>query len=132
MMKTRLAALSVALAAVAAPAFAHHSGAMFEPVKEVTLKGVIKEFQWTNPHAWIQINVPDASGKLVEWSIECASPNTMSRGGWKKGTLKPGDQVTIVTHPMKDGTSAGSLVSVTLADGSTLGFAGPAPAPKPQ
>jgi hypothetical protein len=130
-LKTRFLALSLALAIVLPPAFAHHSAAMFDAKKDVVLKGAIKEFQWTNPHAWIQIVVSDESGRATEWSIECGSPNTMSRGGWKPSTLKPGDQVTIVTHPMKDGTSAGSLVSVTLADGRVLGFNGPARVSKP-
>jgi hypothetical protein len=127
----RFLALSLVLASMIPSTFAHHSAAMFDARKDVVLKGSIKEFQWTNPHAWIQILVTDEGGRVTEWSIECGSPNTMSRGGWKPSTLKPGDQVTIITHPMKDGTAAGSLVSVTLADGRMLGFNGPAPAPKP-
>jgi hypothetical protein len=130
-LKMRFLVLSLVLATLIHPAFAHHSAAMFDAKKDVVLKGSIKEFQWTNPHAWIQILVTDESGRATEWSIECGSPNSMSRGGWKPSTLKPGDQVTIITHPMKDGTPAGSLVSVTLADGRALGFNGPAPAPKP-
>ena len=111
--------LSSALSA--AIAGAHHSTAMFERDARVTLTGVIKEFQWTNPHAWIQVVAPGPDGKPTEWSIECNSPNTLSRQGWKPSTFKPGDKVVIVVNPMKDGTHAGLLVTVTLADGRVLG-----------
>ena len=102
-------------------AVAHHSTAMFEPEKRVTLSGTITDFQWTNPHAWIQVTVAGADGKPAPWSFECGSPNTLSRQGWKPSTLKPGDPVTIVANPMKDGTSAGLMYTVTLADGRVLG-----------
>jgi hypothetical protein len=121
--------LALAFAALAAPglAGAHHSTAMFDVDKSVTLNGVIKEFQWTNPHAWIQIVAPGPNGATAEWSIECSSPNTLSRQGWKPSMLKPGDKVTIVANPMKDGTNAGLLVTLTLADGRVLGRAPAAP-----
>ena len=100
---------------------AHHSTAMFDVGKRVTLTGSLKVFQWTNPHAWIQIEVAGPDGKPVEWSIECSSPNTLSRQGWKKTMFTSGDKVTIVANPMKDGTNAGLLVTVTLPDGRVLG-----------
>ena len=111
-------------------AVAHHSTAMFEPEKRVTLSGTITEFQWTNPHAWIQITVAGTDGKPTDWSFECGSPNTLSRQGWKPSMLKAGDAVTIVANPMKDGTPAGLLYTVTLADGRVLGpgAANPPPA----
>jgi hypothetical protein len=130
-MKARLFGLMAAAAALASgPALAHHSFAMFDRDKNVTLNGTVKEFQWTNPHSWIQVNVPDASGALVEWSIECGSPNMLARQGWKSSVLKPGDKVAVLIHPMKDGTHGGSMVSVTLDDGRVLGQSGAAPAPK--
>ena len=91
------------------PAGAHHSTSMFEPEKRVTLVGTIKDFQWTNPHAWIQMTVTGPDGKAEDWSFECGSPNTLSRQGWKPSTLKTGDQVSIVANPMKDGTTAGLM-----------------------
>jgi hypothetical protein len=94
---------------------------MFEPDKRVTLTGVVKEFQWTNPHAWIQVTVTAADGTTTDWSFECGSPNTLSRQGWKPSTLKPGDEITLVANPMKDGTSAALMYTVALADGRTLG-----------
>ena len=111
------------LATLMAPhgAFAHHSTSMFEPEKRVTLTGAVKDFQWTNPHAWIQVSVTGADGKSSDWSFECGSPNTLSRQGWKPSTLKPGDPITVVANPMKDGTSAGLMYTVALGDGRTLG-----------
>jgi hypothetical protein len=117
------------LAAVApAAAVAHHSGAMFEPEKRITLSGTVTEFQWTNPHAWIQVTVTGHDGKPADWSFECGSPNTLSRLGWKPSTLKSGDKVSIVANPMKDGTHAGLMYTVTLADGRVLGPGAPSPA----
>jgi hypothetical protein len=117
------------IAGAASPAaVAHHSTAMFEPEKRVTLSGTITDFQWTNPHAWIQVTVSGADGEPTAWSFECGSPNTLSRQGWKPSTLKPGDPVTIVANPMKDGTSAGLMYTVTLADGRMLGPGAPAAA----
>jgi hypothetical protein len=115
------------LAALNAPAFAyaHHSTAMFEPEKRVTLTGAVKDFQWTNPHAWIQVVVTAADGTSADWSFECGSPNTLSRQGWKPSTLKPGDAITVVANPMKDGTHAGLMYTVTLADGRVLGPGAP-------
>jgi hypothetical protein len=121
--KKMLALAGVAVVSLAAaPAFAHHSFAMFDNAKNVTLEGTIKEFQWTNPHSWIQIMVKDGSGKEVEYSIEGGSPNGLSRGGWKRTSLKPGDKATVVIHPLKDGTNGGSLVTVTV-NGQQIGGA---------
>jgi hypothetical protein len=110
------------LAAVAAPAQAHHSFAMFEGQKTVTLDGTVKQFQWTNPHTWVQLIVKDASGKDVEWSIEGGSPNALARSGWKRTSLKAGDRAVVVIHPLKDGTDGGSLVSASV-NGATVGGA---------
>jgi Family of unknown function (DUF6152) len=111
-----IAAMSLA----AGPAFAHHSFAMFDSAKDVTLEGTVVEFQWTNPHSWVQVQAKDSSGKQVEWSIEMASPNSLARSGWKRTSLKPGDKVTLVVHPMKDGSAGGSLVSAAV-DGVKIG-----------
>ena len=106
---------------LAAPASAHHSFAMFDRDKQVTLKGTVKEFQWTNPHIFIQIMAPGAGGKLEEWSVEGGSPNMLFRQGWESTTFKPGDQVTLVINPLKDGGRGGNFVFGTLANGKTVG-----------
>ena len=111
----------VLLAGMALPVVAHHSFSMFDDKKEVVLKGVVKEFQWSNPHTWIQLNVADASGKIVEWSIEGGSPNLVGRQGWKRNTFKAGDQVEITIHPMRDGQPGGSFMRAVLPDGRKLG-----------
>jgi hypothetical protein len=119
-MKAFAAALT-ALALVAAPAMAHHSGAMFERGKEVVLKGSIKEFGWNNPHSWIRIMVPDAAGAQTEWTVEMGAPGGLARTGWTKNSLKPGDKVELTVHPLKSGGPGGSFKQVVLPDGKVLG-----------
>ena len=100
---------------------AHHSGAMFDRSKPITLTGTVKEFQWTNPHSWIQVNVTDARGVTKEWSIEGGSPNSLVRQGWRKTTFKPGDKVTLRVGPMRDGSAGGIFMGAVTADGKTIG-----------
>jgi hypothetical protein len=117
-------ALAVAAAfGVAAPLVAHHSGAMFDNTKTVELTGTVKEFQWTNPHIWIQVNVDKAGapGGKEEWSVEGGSPNSLSRNGWRKSTFTPGAAVSIRVNPMRDGSHAGNFVGAKFADGKTIG-----------
>jgi hypothetical protein len=119
---------AAALAGVTGPALAHHSGAMFDSAKTITLEGTVKEFQYTNPHSWLQVMVAGPDGKTVEWGFEAEGPSTLLRAGIKAKTFMPGDKVTIVAHPMKDGRPAGGLVSATKADGTVFS---PRPAPAP-
>jgi len=114
------------------PAVAHHSFAPFDLGRSITLKGTIKEVQFTNPHVWLQVLILNERGGQTEWSIEAGAPGMLLRTGWKLNSLKPGDPVTIVTHPAKSGALTGSLVSVTTSDGRTLGPGGGAPALKPK
>jgi hypothetical protein len=106
---------------VAVPALAHHSTASFDSTQVIELVGTVKEFQWTNPHTWVQLMVNNAEGESVEWSIEGGSPGTLSRNGWKATSFKPGDTVTIRARPMINGAPGGAFVGAILADGSTLG-----------
>jgi Family of unknown function (DUF6152) len=119
--KGLLAALLLASATVAVPAFAHHSFAMFDQSKEITLNGVVREFQWTNPHAFIHIDVPNDSGGKDLWEVELNSPNNLTRQGWRSTTVKVGDQVTLKLNPLRDGRKGGLFVSVKLPDGRLLG-----------
>jgi uncharacterized protein DUF6152 len=109
----------------AQPAVAHHSFANFDLGREAMLAGTIKEVQFTNPHVWVQVMVPDGKGGQTEWSIEAGAPGMLLRTGWKPNTLKNGDAVTVVIHPAKNGDANGSLIRVTLPDGRTLGPGGP-------
>jgi hypothetical protein len=111
---------------------AHHSFAMFDLGREVTVEGVVKEFQFTNPHVWIQLVTPDGKGGQTEWSIESGAPGMMIRAGWKSSTLKAGDRITLTMHPLKDGNPSGSLVKVVVPDGRVLGGGGGPPPPPPK
>jgi hypothetical protein len=99
---------------------AHHSFSMFDNEKEQTIEGVVKEFQWTNPHIWVQVNVRDTAGKVTEYSIEGGSPNGLKRQGWNKDTMRPGDRIVLKMHPLKDGSPGGSFVSATV-NGAPVG-----------
>jgi hypothetical protein len=119
----RVAALAITAAAVAiasGSASAHHSTAMFDMQKSVTLNGTIKQFQWTNPHTWIVFDVPNSTGGVDEYGIEGMSPNYLARNGWDKHTLSTGDKIELVLHPLKDGRKGGFNVSVKLSDGKVL------------
>jgi hypothetical protein len=123
---TLIALMGAGLLLGAGQASAHHSGAMFDHEKVVTLAGTIKELQWTNPHSWVEIYVPDAAGKQVLWSLEMEGPNVMNREGWNRTIIKPGDKVTIHGHPLKDGRPGGSLMDITLPNGKVLARGKPA------
>jgi hypothetical protein len=120
-----LAAFAVAVSVI--PAFAHHSFAMFEPTKTMTLEGTIKEFHWTNPHSWIFLTVFDA-GQTTEWPIELGSPQGLVRQGWMPKTLTAGMKVKIVIRPLKDGKTGGQFLGLTFPDGKQLGDPSTAPA----
>jgi hypothetical protein len=117
---TRIVSL-LALLLVALPAAAHHSGAMFDDKQSVTLNGTVKAFQWTNPHCFIQILVPGKDGSMAEWSVELGAPFEVIRTGFKPKSLQPGDKITVVIHPMRDGSRAGLFVSAVTPDGKQLG-----------
>ena len=110
-----------AAAMLAAPAYAHHSFASFDQTKQVTLKGVVREFQWTNPHSWLQLKVMNSDGVVEDWSIEMISPSVLSRMGWKRNSVKAGDEVVVVINPVRDGAHGGNMISVTGADGRKIG-----------
>ncbi len=99
---------------------AHHSGVMFDRDKEVSLKGTVQEFVFVNPHVSIRISVVDANGTSKDWSFEAASTQALVRSGWRKSTLKVGDTVTIVGHPLKDGRTGAQLMRAILADGTVM------------
>lgn len=101
-------------------AFAHHSSTMFDRDSEVTLKAMVKEFFFVNPHCSITVTVAGENGKATDWSFEAASVQGMVRAGWRKSTIKPGDSITIVGHPLRSGEHGAQLVQVILADGTAL------------
>ena len=118
-MKTRVFGLACAMMVVATTAWAHHSGAGVDRTRTITITGVVKEFRWTNPHSWIDLEVTDAKGATV-WSVEMNPPPYLVRSGWKSSTLKPGDKVSVTLNPIRTGEPGGIFVSVKLADGRVL------------
>jgi hypothetical protein len=106
-------------------AVAHHSGAMFDNTRQQTITGTVTEFNWTNPHSSFKVDVTNADGKTETWAIEMNSPQNLMRTGWKRTTIKPGDKVTVVVHPLRDGKPGGSYLGITLPDGTRLGGSGP-------
>jgi hypothetical protein len=103
-----------------AVASAHHSFAMFDVAKQVTVQGVVKQFTWANPHVWLDVVVTDEKGQAQTWGLESLAVGLLYRDGWTADSLKPGDKVTVLLHPMRDGTAGGQLMKVTLADGRVL------------
>ncbi|MBT2186143.1 DUF6152 family protein [Sphingobium nicotianae] len=110
----------LAVAALAVPAIAHHSFAMFDMKKDVTAEGVVTDFRWTNPHAWMHVDMADKSGTRANWALEMTSPNNLVLSGWRRSSLKPGDKVTVTYHPLLNGKTGGSLVKVVLPDSKIL------------
>ena len=115
-----LTALTLTLA-MPLPASAHHSTAMFDSSTRLTLQATVKELQWTSPHAWLQILVINDQGQTEEWGLEMGTPAAMMREGWKPRSVAPGDKVTVVLNPLKNGEHGGNLVMVTKADGTVIG-----------
>ena len=121
-----IAAMLASLIAISGtPALAHHSFTMFDQSKTLTLTGTVKDFRWTNPHVFIQLLVRNEHGNEEEWSIEMTSPEHLSRDGWRPGTLKPGDKVTLNIHPLHDNAKGGQYLSGTGPKGPLQG--GPPP-----
>jgi hypothetical protein len=118
-----IVSLLLTTALMSGAASAHHSFAMFDRSKEVTLIGTVKDFQWTNPHCWIQLLVM-SDGDSKEWSLEGGSPGILGRSGWKRTSLKKGDRVTVIIYPLVSGEAGGSFIQVTMPDGSTLYYHG--------
>jgi hypothetical protein len=131
---SRLSFIAIlALCAAASTAMAHHSFAMFDQTKTLTLSGAVTAFEWTNPHAYIEIDVTDDKGAVKHWSVEMGSPSILMQSGWKFSDLKKGDKVTVRLNPLRNGQSGGLLIQATLPSGRTLGNGpgrGPAVAPE--
>ena len=116
----RSALLCVAVVLASTIVSAHHSSAGIDRSKSVELVGTIKQFSWTNPHSWMEVEVPDQKGGTVVWKVEMTSPAYLVRAGWKSTTVKTGDEVKVTVRPLRDGSPGGLFVSVLLADGRTF------------
>jgi len=121
-MKRTLAGLTMLVVLAGGPASAHHSGAMFDRAKTVTLKGVLLEYQFVAPHAWISLLIPSPEdpAKTVRWDIEGGTASRMKAQGVTPERLRPGDKITIRAHPLRDGRHGGGLIDITLGDGTLI------------
>jgi len=123
-MNARTAVLAAVISLIVVPAHAHHSFAMFDMDKEVTYRGVVADFKWVNPHVHITVDIkagPNIDPATVgTWDVEGGSTNIMGRQGWTRVTFKAGDSITLVGHPMKDGSKGVSLFYVIMPDGKRL------------
>jgi hypothetical protein len=128
-MKTRILVLTattaVALQVAPVPVLAHHSNVAFAVETVLTATGTVKQWQWSNPHTWLIIDVDDGKGGKVEWAMEGRAPGVLLRAGWSRSVLKAGDKVTVHYSPAKDGSRVGMIARVTMADGKVLPNAPP-------
>jgi hypothetical protein len=125
-MTARRVVLGLAAAlAVGGPALAHHSAAMFDRTKKVTVTGVVKDFQYVQPHSWIDLMVPDASGQPVEWSFEAGAPMQMKMVGLTPSVIRVGDKVTVTGYPLRDGRPGASFIQIVLPSGRVVGTGRP-------
>lgn len=116
--KARLVGIALGLA-VAGPVLAHHSFAMYDNTRSITVSGVVSKWQWTNPHAYLEIDAAGENGATTRYVLEGTSINLMVRAGWRSNMIKVGDKVTAVAAPTKDGKPSGLLLSVTFANGQS-------------
>ena len=118
--RTQAAVVLGVLAVIPAPALAHHSAAMFDERKTITVEGEVREFQLTNPHSWLLVDVKDKDGKVTTWGFEAEGPSTLARAGIRPSDFKAGTRLTITGNPMKDGRPAAIWVSAVRADGKAF------------
>ena len=119
------------LLAAPAPVGAHHGAATFETGKEITLKAVVTEWIWANPHCFLKFDAKDDSGTVRHWAAETQNPVSMTTRGWGRSSFKAGDEVTVTVEPVKNGAPVGRILRVALANGQTLMTQGPLPAATP-
>lgn len=121
------AAMSVGLIVTPGSAAAHHGFAVFDTTARKTITGTVKSFEWTNPHTWVWLDVPNDKGGVDTWGFEGMSPNFLGRRGWTRNTLKPGDQITVTYFGLKDGSKGGSFLSGKRPNGEELVMFGGGP-----
>ena len=115
-----LAGAAILMLASAGLAVAHHSTAPFDTTIQKTISGTVKQVDWTNPHTWVWVEVPNEQGGVDTWGFEGMSPNYLARRGWTKSTLKPGDKISVLMRPLRDGSKGGMFVSATRPNGQVL------------
>jgi hypothetical protein len=117
---------------ISSPLFAHHGNAAYDTEKKITLKGTVTQWNWSNPHCILQLDVTDDAKQVVHWYAETENPSTMIRQGWTLHSFNPGDQVSVTVLPVKNGNPVGRIIEVVLANGQKLAGRVLAPIPKPE
>ena len=117
--------LSVSLLLAPDGVSAHHSPAVFDRTRQITVAGVVREFRWGNPHSWIHLDVADDEGNIATWSVEMNPATMLGRNGWTRRTLEPGDRVEVRVYPLRNDEKGGQYISVTLPDGRVMDEASP-------
>jgi len=113
--------LGLGFVSICLPAYAHHGNSAYDETTPVAIKGTVTEFAWANPHVQIYLDAKDDNGKVSRWTVETLSPAKLSRTGWSKDSVKPGDQVTLTFYAAKNGSAVGYLLKLVFADGRELG-----------
>jgi WD40 repeat protein len=129
MKATSFGIVLMAVGLLAVPLSAHHGAASFDNTKELTLKGTVTEWTWSNPHCFLKFDAMDETGTVRNWVVETGNPTDMSRSGWARTSFKVGDAVTVTITPVKSGAPVGRMRRVVLPNGQTLGSQAPAPRP---
>jgi hypothetical protein len=112
--------MAVGCLAVSVPLLAHHGAAGYDMDKELVMKGTVTEWLWANPHCFLKYDSKDDAGNLSHWAVEVSNPTDMTKRGWSRQSLKPGDEVTVTVRPAKNGAPIGQLLKVVLPNGQTL------------
>ena len=120
-MNIRCLGIACTVLMLAGPVFAHHGFGVFDYGKEVTIVGELKELQWTNPHIHLLINVANGRGGVTEWDVEAGTTGAMQSAGWSRDVIKPGEKISVLLRPMKNGTKGGQLMRARRADGTGIG-----------
>ena len=118
------AALFGGLLVAASPAGSHHSAAMYDRDKTITVQGVVKSWQFSNPHTWLEVVAADPAGGEKVWGFESSGASGLMRAGIKRNTFLPGEKISVRTHPLKDGRPGGQFIDATKADGTVIGREG--------
>ncbi len=129
-MRFRTIGVAIGLATLASiQAATHHSQTMYDGDTEIEMRGVVEQFDWTNPHTWLYVTIEGEDGASSQWVFESNSTGQLTRGGWSADSIKSGDEVTIIMHPLRDGTRGGTIVSIHMPDGTILPSGGMRPDP---
>jgi hypothetical protein len=119
-LRIKLTTIFLGLLVISIPALAHHGAAAYDTSKKITVKAIVTEWFWANPHCFLRFDAKDDKGNVVHWAVETSNPSDMVNLGWSKQTFKPGDEVTITFEPVKNGQPIGRVDKVVLANGQTL------------